>query len=146
MTIFQGGLDTPGVIPDEEIPKILEVADVAEAWLKDIRDYARSQALKGQQWPNFKLVEGRKPPRKLTSEDAVVDQLSRAGYSDDQIYKKTLISVGDAVKLMGKQAFRAVLGQYSTQGSGALTLVPESDKRTAINSAETAFSDLLEDT
>ena len=144
MTIFQGGLDTPGVIPDEEIPKILEVADVAEAWLKDIRDYARSQALKGQQWAGFKLVAGRKPPRKWTSEDAVVDQLSRAGYSDDQIYKKTLISVGDAEKLMGKQAFRAVLGQFSTQGEGAPTLVPESDKRLAINSAEAAFADLVE--
>ena len=144
MTIFQGGLDTPGVIPDEEIPKILEVADVAEAWLKDIRDYARSQALKGQQWAGFKLVAGRKPPRKWTSEDAVVDQLSRAGYSDDQIYKKTLISVGDAEKLLGKQAFRAVLGQFSTQGEGAPTLVPESDKRLAINSAEAAFADLVE--
>ena len=144
MTIFQGGLDTPGVIPDEEIPKILEVADVAEDWLKDIKDYARSQALKGIHWAGFKLVAGRKPPRKWTSEDDVVDQLSRAGYSDDQIYKKTLISVGDAEKLMGKQAFRAVLGQFSTQGEGAPTLVPESDKRLAINSSEAAFADLVE--
>lgn len=144
MSIFQGGLDTPGVIPDEEIPKILEVADVAEDWLKDIREYARSQALKGQHWPGFKLVAGRKPPRKWTSEDAVVDQLSRAGYSDDQIYKKSVISVGEAEKLMGKQAFRAVLGQFSTQGEGAPTLVPESDKRLAINSSEAAFADLVE--
>lgn len=144
MTIFQNGLDQPGIIPDAEIPKILEVADVAESWIKDIRDYARSQALKGQMWPGFKMVAGRKPPRKWINEDEVIDQLSRAGYSDEQIYKKSVISVGDAEKLMGRQAFRAVLGRFSSQPEGTPTLVPESDKRHAINSTEAAFADLAE--
>jgi hypothetical protein len=145
MTVFQSGLQAPGVIPDAEIPKILECADIAEAWIKDIRDYARSQALKGQQWPGFKLVAGRRPPRKWTDPDAVVDQMSRAGLTDEQIYKpRELISVGEAEKLMGKAAFRAVLGSYSSQGAGAPTLVPESDKRLSINSSEAAFADLAD--
>ena len=145
MTIFQTGLQTPGAIPDSEIPRILEVADVAEAWIKDIRDYARSQALKGQQWPGFKLVAGRRPPRKWKDVEAVIDQMSRAGYTDEQIYKpRELITVGEAEKLLGKPAFRAILGRFSAQGDGAPTLVPESDKRLAINSAEAAFADLVE--
>ena len=144
LTIFQSGLDNPGILPDEEIPKILEYADVAEAWIKDIREYARSQAVKGRQWPGFKLVAGRRPPRKWTDAEAVVDQLSRAGYSDEQIYKpREVISVGEAEKLMGKPAFRAVLGSLSVQGDGALTLVPESDKRLGITSGESAFADLV---
>lgn len=145
MTVFQSGMQTPGVIPDEEIPKILECADVAEAWIKDIREYARSQALKGQTWNGFKLVAGRRPPRRWTDHEAVVDQLSRAGYTDDQIYKpKELISVSDAEKLMGKQGFRAILGQFCAQPEGAPTLVPESDKRLSLNSSEAAFADLIE--
>ena len=145
MSIFQSGMQTPGVLPDEEIPRILEVADVAEAWIKDIREYARSQALKGQQWHGFKLVAGRRPPRKWTDVEAVVDQMSRAGYTDEQIYKpREIITVGEAEKLMGKSAFRAILGSFSHQNEGAPTLVPESDKRVAINSTEAAFADLVE--
>jgi len=145
MSIFRSGLDNPGVIPDSEIPKILEYADIAEKWIQDIRDYARSQALKGQHWAGFKLVQGRRPPRKWTDTEAVVDQMSRAGYTDEQIYKpRELISVGEAEKLLGKPAFRAILGQFSSQGEGAPTLVPESDKRLAINSTEAAFADLVE--
>lgn len=144
MQIFDNGMQTPGILPDEEIPRILEVADIAEAWIKDIRDYARSQALKGQHWPGFKLVAGRRPPRKWTSTEAVVDQLSRAGYTDDQIYKpREVINPGEAEKMMGKPAFRAILGQFSVQGDGAPTLVPESDKRLSINSTEAAFADLV---
>lgn len=144
MTVFQNGLDNPGVIPDSEIPKILEYADVAEAWIADIRAYAKAQALKGQHWPGFKLVAGRRPPRKWSDTEAVIDQLSRAGYSDEQIYKpRELINPGEAEKLLGKPAFRAILGQFSVQGDGAPTLVPESDKRLSINSGEAAFADLV---
>lgn len=144
MTVFKSGLDNPGAIPDSEIPKILEYADIAEAWIADIRAYAKAQALKGQQWAGFKLVAGRRPPRKWTDAEAVIDQLSRAGYTDEQIYKpRELITVGEAEKLLGKPAFRAILGQFSVQGDGAPTLVPESDKRLSINSSEAAFADLV---
>ena len=144
MQIFDSGMQSPGILPDEEIPRILEVADIAEAWIADIRAYAKAQALKGQQWSGFKLVAGRRPPRKWTDAEAVIDQLSRAGYTDEQIYKpRELITVGEAEKLLGKPAFRAILGQFSVQGEGAPTLVPESDKRLSINSSEAAFADLV---
>ena len=144
MQIFDSGMQSPGILPDEEIPRILEVADIAEAWIADIRAYAKAQALKGQQWAGFKLVAGRRPPRKWTDAEAVIDQLSRAGYTDEQIYKpRELITVGEAEKLLGKPAFRAILGQFSIQGEGAPTLVPESDKRLSINSSEAAFADLV---
>lgn len=141
--VTDSGMGVPGIIPDSEIPKILECADVAKKWIEDIQSYAQAQALKGQQWPGFKLVEGRRPPRKWTSEEDVIDQLSRAGYSDDKIFSRKLISTADAEKLLGKAAFRAILGPYVNQGPGAPTLVPESDKRLAVNSSEAAFSDLI---
>ena len=48
------------------------------------------------------------------------------------IYKKTLIGIGEMEKLMGKEQFRSILGQYVTKPHGKLTLVPESDRRKAI--------------
>lgn len=144
MEVLRNGPDNPGIIPDEEIPRILDLADQVEAWLKDVKAYAYSMALKGNYYPGYKLVEGRRPPRKWMDENAVVDQLSRAGYGDEQIYQKKLIGVGDAEKLLGKAAFRAVLGELTVQGQGALALVPESDRRLAINSPEAAFADLAD--
>ena len=138
------GMQDPGIIPDSEIPKILDAADTAIKWLEDIQQYAQNQALKGQVWPGYKLVEGRRPPRRWTNEADIVDQLSRAGYPEDKIYVKKVLGVGEAEKLLGKPAFRAILGPYTSQPSGAPTLVPESDKRIAINSTEAAFSDLTE--
>lgn len=143
MSIFKD-LGEPGVIPDSEIPKLLEVIPEAKKWMSDVEEYAQSQALKGQHFPGFKLVYGRRPPRKWIDENDVADQLSRAGYKDELIYPRKLISVGDAEKLLGKQAFRAILGQLTSQSQGAPTLVPESDKRLSINSAEAAFADLAD--
>ena len=145
MQIFDTGMQSPGILPDSEIPRILEVADIAESWIKDIREYARSQALKGVHWPGFKLVSGRRPTRKWNNPEEVVDQMSRAGLTDEQIYEpKKLISVSEAEKLLGKPAFRAILEPLCSQGTGAPTLVPESDKRPSLNSPDAAFSDLAE--
>ena len=54
-----------------------------------------------------------------------------------------LKAVGTVEKLLGKTAFRALLEPLVSQGEGKLTLVPEDDKRPEYNSAEAAFSDLL---
>lgn len=139
---FTHGFATPGLIDDSEIPGILAVADVAEAWIKDVRAYARNQALRGQTWPGYKLVRGRKGNRVWTDEEQVREQLVRAGIPDEKYLKSGLKSPGDIEKAMGKQAFDALVKQFVTQPEGALNLVPEDDKRVEYSSADADFSDL----
>ena len=139
---FTHGFATHGLIDDAEIPGILAVADIAEAWLHDIRAYARSQALKGAQWPGYKLVRGRKGNRVWVDEEKVREQLVRAGIPAEQYLKQGLKSPGDIEKALGKQAFDALVKQYVTQPDGALNLVPEDDKRVEYASADADFSDL----
>lgn len=142
MTIFKHGFETPGVIPDESIPEILEVADTAIDWINDLKAYALSQALRGQEWHGYKLVRGKKPPRKWKNEEEAKQQLIRAGY-EPEVYTETKFkTVTQIEKLVGKSAFDAIFAQFVTQGEGALTLVPESDKRTEFTSAEADFSDM----
>lgn len=142
MTIFKHGFETPGVIPDDAIPEILAVADTAIDWIKDLQAYALSQALRGQEWPGYKLVRGKRPPRKWVDEEKAKHQLIRAGY-EPEVYTETKFkSPSDIEKLVGKQAFEAIFATLVTQGDGALTLVPESDKRTEFTSAEADFSDI----
>ncbi len=142
MTIFKHGFETPGVIPDDAIPEMLAVADTAIDWIKDLQAYALSQALRGQEWPGYKLVRGKRPPRKWVDEEEAKHQLIRAGY-EPEVYTETKFkSPSNIEKLVGKQAFEAIFATLVTQGDGALTLVPESDKRTEFTSAEADFSDI----
>lgn len=139
---FTHGFATPGLIDDAEIPGILAVADIAEAWIKDIKNYARNQAIQGVEWPNWKLVRGRKGNRVWTNEEAVIDQLARAGLTEDQYLNRKLRTPGEIEKEMGKQAYDAIIKKFVTQPEGALTLVPEDDKRVAYSSADAAFADM----
>ena len=138
-------LDSPGVLPDEAIPGILKVADTCEAWLKDVRAYALSQALRGQEWPGYKLVKGKRPSRAFSDEEKAEEQLIRAGYTPEQYRVTRMKTVAEVEKLLGKKAFDALMGPLVIQGEGNLTLVPEDDKRVAFESADVAFSDMLND-
>lgn len=139
---FTHGFATPGLIDDSEIPGILAVADIAEAWIKDVRAYARNQALQGREWPGYKLVRGRKGNRVWSDEEEVIDQLARAGLTEEQYLNRKLRTPGEIEKEMGKQAFDAIVKKFVTQPEGALNLVPEDDKRVEYSSADAVFADL----
>ena len=145
MSIFENGFDAPDVIPEENIAGILKVADLAEAWLHDIRSYAYQQAMAGEKFDGFKLVRGRAPKRTWTNEDEVIDQMARAGYSKEQYTEQPkLMSVAALEKSIGKTAFKALLAPLTQQGDAPLILVPESDKREEFSSADMSFADLAE--
>lgn len=143
--VFVHGFDSPDVIPEEAIPDILRVADTAEQWLKDVRDYARAQAIRGVEYPGWKVVRGKRPGRRFKDENEVILKLAHAGFTEEQYCSpKKLMSPAELEKSIGKTAFDALLTDQITQGDGALTLVPEDDKRLAYNSADLQFADLAE--
>ena len=143
LKLFRYGFETPGLIPDEQVPGILETLDTAEAWIKDFRAYVEKQALNGQKFPGWKLVRGKKPNRRWADPEEVRAQLLRAGYAPGQIETTSLKPVGEIEKTIGAKAFRALVGGLVAQGEGRLTLVPESDKRLEYASADAAFADLI---
>ena len=63
-------------------------------------------------------------------EDAVAKAAKDAGYKD--IYRKSLITLTEMQKLMGKATFEKVLGDLIYKPPGKPTLVPNSDKRKAM--------------
>ena len=74
---------------------------------------------------------------KYTSEAEVIKACTDAGYTD--IYKTTLLGVGDLEKRMGRKAFRDVLGKLVYKPEGAPTLVPVSDPRQALSTTASDF-------
>ena len=144
LSIVRYGFDTPNVISDDDIPGILKVLDVAEEWCKDIRAYALNQALNGQRYYGWKLVRGRRGSRAFTDEEKVREQLNRAGFTNEQIEKHGLKSPSEIEKIIGKNAFDALIGNYVSQSQGSLVLVTEDDKRPEYASADVDFSDIGE--
>lgn len=121
----------PPLLSDEEIEDILGKLDDLTAWAKDIKDYAEDAAINhGKKWTGFKVVEGRSV-RKYTDEDAVAEAAKLHGYKD--IFKQSLITITEMEKLLGKREFNEILGDLVYKPPGKPTLVPESDKRPAIN-------------
>ena len=112
-------------LSSEEIAVILPQIDTLVSWAEDVKSYALQQALSGERYPGFKLVEGRST-RKYTDETAVAAVVSNAGYDP---YEKKLLGITAMTKQLGKKRFDELLSGYITKPHGKPVLVEESDKR-----------------
>ena len=127
--------EAPVLLENHEIADILGKIDALTAWANDVKEYALQQAINGKEWPGWKLVEGRSN-RKYTSEAVVAATVERAGFDP---YEKKILGVTAMQKLLGKSRFEELLAPYIEKPQGKPTLVPDSDKRPAMNTAKNDF-------
>ena len=125
----------PALLNDEEIADILGKVDALTTWASDVKEYALQQAVSGKEWAGWKLVEGRSN-RKYTSEAAVAAAVESAGFDP---YERKVLGVTAMQKMLGKTRFEELLAPYIEKPQGKPTLVPESDKRPAMNTAKNDF-------
>lgn len=129
--------EMPANLDETEIAAILPRIDDLTAWAADIKEYALQQALSGVAYPGFKIVEG-KSNRKYTDEEAVAFVVKDNGYDP---YEKKLLGITAMTSLLGKKKFEELLAGLIAKPPGKPTLVPESDKRPALNTAKDDFSE-----
>ena len=127
----------PATLDDTEIAAILEKVDEMISWGNDIKDYALQQAQSGVHFEGWKIVEGRSN-RKYTDENAIADTVKDAGFNP---YEKKLLGITAMSTLLGKKKFEELLGGLIYKPPGKPTLVPESDKRPAMNTAKDDFKE-----
>lgn len=132
-------LTEPFLLKTDELTDLLfEVDDIAK-WAKDVKDYAQEQALKGEAFDGWKLVEGRSV-RRYTNTDAITEILLDKEFKHEDVHDAPkLLSIGKLEKAIGKKTVSELVGEFIEKPEGKPTLVPESDKRRAINSAEDDF-------
>jgi len=120
----------PPLLTDLEIEEILEKLSSLTKWADGIMAYAMDSAINhGKQWKGFKVVEGRSV-RKYKDEDIVAKTVQANGYKD--IFRHSLIPLTEMQKLLGKKKFEEILSDHICKSAGKPTLVPITDKRTAI--------------
>lgn len=127
----------PVNLEDDEIEEILSKADELTAWSSDVKEFALQKAIQGKQWTNWKLVEGR-VNRKYTDESKVTNLVKKAGFDP---YEHKVLGITAMTRLLGKAKFDELLGSYIEKPKGKPTLVPMSDKRSAMNSAAEDFKE-----
>ena len=88
-------------------------------------------------YAGFKIVEGRSN-RKYTDEDAVADTVKKAGFDP---YEPKLLGITAMEKLLGKKKFAEILKGLVEKPQGKPALVPESDKRPEMNTAQEDFKE-----
>lgn len=138
----QGSPDPRLISPDELAKDILPILATVKTWLSGVEDYALQQALNGVRLDGWKVVEGRSN-RKISDTEGCAAALSRAGYDTTAIFKpKELRTITDLEKLAGKKQFAAICGEFIEKPQGKPTLVPESDKRPAIDPVADDFKDI----
>lgn len=129
--------EMPATLDDTEIATILEKVDEMISWGNDIKEYALKQAQSGVLFEGWKVVEGRSN-RKYTDEEAVAFKVKDAGFDP---YEKKLLGITAMSTLLGKKKFEELLGELIYKPPGKPALVPESDKRPAMNTAIEDFNE-----
>lgn len=135
----------PPLLTDAEIEEVIHKIPELTKWANEIMAYATDAAVNhGKEWSGFKVVEGRSN-RKYRDEEKVAETAKANGYKD--IYRQSLIPLTEMQKLMGKSKFDEILGGLIYKPPGKLTLVPTTDKRTAVStaSANNEFNKIEED-
>lgn len=130
------------LLTDSEVSDILAMKDLITKWIKGVYDFAYEKALSGEkQWPGYKLVEGTSR-RTITDPEAAAKTLLDNGYKEEDIFKpRELEGITNLQKVLGKKGIAEYLEAYIDKPKGKPTLVPDSDKRPAINTVETMMNE-----
>jgi hypothetical protein len=134
----------PAELSRDEIADVLRQVDELVDWAGAVKRHALQSALNGGKWPGFKLVEGRSV-RRITDAAAALEAAEKAKVAG-AVTRLELKGITDMEKILGKEKFNAVFGGLVKKPQGAPTLVPESDKRPALNlsTAKETFAEIKE--
>jgi hypothetical protein len=126
------GMKQPPLISNAEVGEILKRGQALAEWVKALEEYALKEALRGEEIPGWKVVEGRSN-RKFTDTEQVFNVLKAAGYEEALLYKREPISLTAIEELLKKADFNALLSPYIVKGQGKPALVVSSDNRQPLN-------------
>lgn len=130
------------LLDNAEIAEILDRAPEIKKWLEHVESFALQKARdEGEEFPGWKVVAGRSN-RKIQDPEGLLLILEAEGYDDADLVKpQQLQAIGALEKVVGKKVFNDLAQDYIVKPDGKPVLVPEKDKRPALNSIESATKD-----
>lgn len=132
--VIENKILKPCDMTPEMLAKALEIAPLFIDWFKEVQNYATKATIcDGLKIPGYKIVEGRSI-RQIINPEAIKEKLHTNGYAESDYMKPAeLLGIGALEKNIGKKVLSNLCGEYIIKPAGKLTLVPNSDKREAID-------------
>jgi hypothetical protein len=132
---------------DNYLPIAMAKVGMVEDWCKAVRAEVERRLLAGQTVDGYKLVEGKRGPRKWSDADDVEQLFKSFRLRQDEMYDFTLISPTKAEKLFKENPKRwAKVQERITQSAGKPSVAPVTDRRQeiAVQSVADDFRDLIQ--
>lgn len=132
---------------DNYLPIAMAKVGMVEDWCKAVRAEVERRLLAGQKVDGYKLVEGKRGPRKWSDAEAVETLFKSFRLRQDEMYDFSLISPTKAEKLFKQNPKRwAKVSECITQSTGKPSVAPATDKRSALTVQSVAddFRDFLQ--
>lgn len=140
LAVIKMDFELPTTLSIDEIVALLPKLGQISKWCASLEQYAFEQATHGVTVPGYKLVRG-KSNRVWRNEAEAAASLSLCGVPDAKLWKRKLLALGDAEKLLGKS--HPVFGEICVKPEGAPALAPESDPRPALAQSGEDFSAII---
>lgn len=122
--------ESNGVLTTEEVGEMLTKTEGVEQWIKDLKEHALEELLKGEDIPGWRAVEGRSN-RKIVDVDKAFEILEENGFEQAILYERKPLTLTQLEKVVGKTKLKEAIGDYIEKPKGAPTLAKETDKRSA---------------
>lgn len=126
---------TVDTLDDTQLRFALDNKKLIISWLDAVENLVNDKLVSGQLFEGYKLVEGRSLrewTNEVEAESVLVELLG------DDAYVKKMLSVSQAEKVLGKLHADKITDLVA-KPKGKPTLVPENDKRAAINISAASF-------
>lgn len=123
----------PGLMSPKDIGDALKRVSEIRNWLEQLEKVALTKAYRdGVPIPGWKVVRsnGR---REIKDHAAAIQTLIDAGYTAEQVAVFRTKGIGELEKVVGAKELPGVLGDLLVRRPGTESLVPEDDRRPAIN-------------
>ena len=142
-------LPKPETLTKEELEGLLPYLDIIEKYAKGVKEFALSEAVKGQSFRGYKVVEGKSIKTWTDPDKAIKILQDETGIAKTMFFKSPeMVSPSQAEDIVSSKLMKEILAKHPdliTKPAGKPTLVPESDKRPAIgvSKASDDFKDFI---
>jgi hypothetical protein len=133
----------PNTMTDGQLREIIEAAPLVRQLLESVEAEALRRMEAGQSISGLKLVHGRGSKSWSLDESEMGEKLVKMGIPKTAVYKTTLISPAQALKVtwskrdgtqkqLSERQLKTLEQEYIRKSTGKLTVVSDSDSRTAV--------------
>lgn len=130
------GLNTGRELDNSQLANIMKALPMIEDFCKSVRSQVQNELVMGNEVKGFKLVEGKRGPRKWINEKDVLENVLK---NEDPlvIFERSLISPTTAGKTFKGTAIWDALQEYITQAPGKPSVAPTDDPRPVLTAGAT---------